>query len=151
MKRLTIIVALLVLSGLAFGEVVTEGKTIIATKVCTLATNKACTTAAIDVKSLGGFGIRAWDSVKSTTTGTLTVKIQGCEATTVPTKANVMWSASAFTDSLPISALSITAKGPTTRYDWTAKVPRVPYVRYIMTNAGDSLWCTLYWLMNEDK
>jgi hypothetical protein len=77
--------------------------------------------------------------------------MQGAYGETMPTKSDVMWTASGFTDSIPVSAVNITATTVSQHYDRTAYVPRVPYFRYILTNTGDSLWTKIYYLCNEDK
>lgn len=151
MKRLLGIIILAALAGTAWGQVVTTGWTRVDSISATLAQNKACTTAAIDVRSLGGFSFQLYDSVKAAETGTVTVKMQGAFSVNRPSKSWKMWTAGGFADSLPASAVSVTAAGHTQIYDNTYKVPRVPYIRYIITNTGDSLWTTLYYLVNEEK
>lgn len=151
MKSVITILVILLLAAAAWGQVFTTSWTRVDSTWAVLAQNKACTTAAIDVRALGGFGFQLYDSVKAGETGTLTVKMQGCYSINIPSKSWKMWTASGFTDSLPVSALSVTAAGATQLYDKTGYVPRIPWVRFILSNAGDSLWTTIYYLMNEDK
>ena len=145
MKR--IFVSLMIFwAASAMAQATVQGYTSTYAKVCTLAQNKACTTATLQTGNLGGFAMQLWDSVKATTTGTLTLKVQGA----LVNKA-AAFTSTGFSDSTVFSSLSVTAAAWTQIYDHTQYCPRTPFQRYIITNTGDSAWVKFYFFGNEDK
>ena len=104
-----------------------------------LATNKACTTKTYQIGSLGGFSFAMWDSVSGADSAAiLTVKAQVAWRDTNPAFSCTGWNGDSIlcTDSLTGGATAVSLVKWTRGYDFSSKVPRAPYLRYIITNIG---------------
>jgi hypothetical protein len=146
MRKAILLIALCLLSVSAYAQVSLSQKTSTFAVVCTLAQNEACTTSAWPVGDLGGFTIMLWDSVKATTTGTISVRVQGSLLNTPAS-----FTGTGYTDTTITGDVSITAAGWTQPFDHGDYCPRVPFQRYIILNTGDSAWTKLYFFGNVSQ
>ena len=149
MKRMLFVLVILAVAGAAFAQPQVSGLTLTYSKTCTLGIAKACTTDVLSVLNLGGFSFQLWDSVKADTSSTLTIKVQGSYW-----NRPAAFTSTGFTDSLPVNALVVTQQGIYSGiYDITGTVPRVPWIRYILTNSGSQgrLWVKFGTACNENK
>lgn len=151
MKRILILTMIVAMAGLAMAADINVKSTVDRSQPITnppftswvkswqLNPSQACTTISKDIAGLGGFSMQLWDSVKASgDTIIINMKFQVANKDTVDAFSceGLADSTVYAADTTIGAAAAASKKGYTKTTDFSAKVPRCGYVRYIIRNDG---------------